>query len=84
MIEKSKRLEKILVRRSDMTGTIPEFVGEFANLTHLQLDGVKFTGSLPLSVFGLKKLISLSLGGPKIELQLPTQLGDLTSLCKCI
>ena len=65
---------------NNMTGSIPEALGDLEQLTYLNLGGNQLEGSIPEAMGDLKQLQYLQLGGDRIEGSIPQALAGLDQL----
>ena len=75
-----KRVTKLYLYASGLTGTIPTQVGDLTGLTELNLSWNQLTGTIPTQVGSLTKLTKLYLYGNRLTGSIPTQVGALTKL----
>ncbi|GKD79013.1 MDIS1-interacting receptor like kinase 2-like protein, partial [Tanacetum coccineum] len=73
-------LERFIIDRCHLEGSIPEQIGMLSNLAHLSLRGNKLNGTLPVSVTNLTKLVALDLSGNNFTSNIPSQIGNLKNL----
>ncbi|XP_024016702.1 probable LRR receptor-like serine/threonine-protein kinase At1g56130 isoform X1 [Eutrema salsugineum] len=72
-IKEMKSLSILELRNSNLTGTIPFNIGEYSNLTKVDLSFNKLHGPIPASLFNLNQLTHLFLGNNTLNGSLPTQ-----------
>ena len=65
---------------NDLTGSIPEQLGQLTNLQSLNLLGNQLTGPIPEQLGQLTNLQTLYLNGSQLSGPIPEQLGQLTNL----
>ncbi|CAI5498279.1 unnamed protein product [Closterium sp. Naga37s-1] len=65
---------------NNLTGAIPESIGNLTSLQLLSLDSNKLSGSLPVNISALTQLSALSLGNNAITGAVANTLANLTSL----
>jgi len=65
---------------NDLSGSIPEFIWTFTDLTSLNLEVNQFTGSLPPQLGVLTSLEKLNLSNNSLSGSIPTQIGMLQDL----
>ncbi|RID49194.1 hypothetical protein BRARA_H00009 [Brassica rapa] len=68
-----KSLSTLVFRNSNLTGTIPSFIGEFSSLQQVDLSFNKLGGPIPASLFNLSRLTHLFLGNNTLNGPLPSQ-----------
>jgi len=64
----------------NVTGAIPNEIGNLTKLRSLALEGLNLTGELPIEITNLKQLLYLNLGGNQLSGIIPPQLAKLTKL----
>ncbi|KAL3809229.1 hypothetical protein ACHAXA_005277 [Cyclostephanos tholiformis] len=64
----------------DLRGTLPSYVGEFANLASLAVQRTSMSGSMPESMYALSKLTSLRMYGSKFGGEISSDIGALVGL----
>ncbi|KAL1221495.1 putative LRR receptor-like serine/threonine-protein kinase [Cardamine amara subsp. amara] len=72
-IKDMKSLSTLVLRNSNLTGTIPSNIGEYSSLQQVDLRFNKLHGSIPASLFNLSGLTHLFLGNNTLNGSLPTQ-----------
>ncbi|KAF8052553.1 hypothetical protein N665_1545s0001, partial [Sinapis alba] len=72
-IKDMKSLSILVLRNSNLTGTIPSNIAEYSSLQQVDLSFNKLSGPIPDSIFNLKKLTHLFLGNNTLNGSLPTQ-----------
>ena len=65
---------------NQLTGSIPETIGNLSKLKVLVLSGNKFTGSIPKSIGKLNNLERLFLNYNQFSGEIPAEIGELDSL----
>ncbi|XP_030946980.1 probable leucine-rich repeat receptor-like protein kinase At5g49770 isoform X3 [Quercus lobata] len=65
---------------TNLTGTLPQEIGNLKKLQTLSLMGCGFTGPIPSTIGSLQQLISLSLNSNKFTGQIPNSIGTLSNL----
>ena len=65
---------------NNLTGSIPESIGNLGSLKTLLLDGNQLTGPIPASIGNLSSLNNLSLGSNQLTGSIPASIGNLRSL----
>ncbi|XP_073133788.1 receptor-like protein EIX1 [Henckelia pumila] len=73
-------LELLTVRANQLSGLLPEQLGEFKNLQSLDLGNNSFTGSIPANLGNLSSLTTLRLDNNRLTGDLPLSFGRLFSL----
>ncbi|PIN26016.1 Serine/threonine protein kinase [Handroanthus impetiginosus] len=76
----SSTLENFLASKSKIQGKIPEEIGNLSSLANLRLSYNEFTGYIPKTVIGLRKLQQLHLRNNKIRGFIPDEICSLESL----
>jgi len=66
--------------RNNLSGTIPEEIGNLTQLTRLYLTWNKFTGSIPTEIGNLSNLLSLQIEHNQLTGSIPIEIGNLTQL----
>ena len=75
-----KRVTRLILRESDMRGSIPPELGRLSELTHLDLRRNLLNGEIPGELGQLTKLVALDLHGNRLEGPIPPELGRLSDL----
>ena len=75
-----KRVTRLELELTGLTGDIPAELGNLSNLETLRLHGNQLTGDIPTELGNLSNLQGLSLGGNQLTGEIPTELGDLSNL----
>ena len=65
---------------NELTGSIPEALGQLNNLQNLRLNGNQLTGSIPETIGQLKNLQDLYLNGNQLTGSIPETIGQLKNL----
>lgn len=73
-------LQKLYLYGNNLTGPVPESIGDLPRLQELALHENKISGSIPSTIGSLKKLKSLLLYSNQISGTIPFSLGNLTNL----
>jgi len=73
-------LTELYLSDNQLTGEIPESVGDLTSLTTLNLLDNQLTGEIPESVGDLTSLTKLYLSGNQLTGEIPSEIGNLTSL----
>ncbi|GJY54035.1 MDIS1-interacting receptor like kinase 2-like protein [Tanacetum coccineum] len=73
-------LERFIIDRCHLEGSIPEQIGMLSNLAHLSLRGTNLNGTLPVSITNLTKLVELDLSRNNFKSTIPSQIGNLKNL----
>uniref|UniRef100_A0A0D9VDR1 Receptor kinase-like protein Xa21 n=1 Tax=Leersia perrieri TaxID=77586 RepID=A0A0D9VDR1_9ORYZ len=76
----STQLEYFGIANNNITGTIPESVGNLVNLEELDMENNLLKGTIPSSLGNLKKLNRLSLSNNIFSGSIPVTLGNLNKL----
>jgi Leucine-rich repeat (LRR) protein len=71
---------KLLLQSCDLTGSIPDSIGNLVNLQHLHLYSNNLTGSIPDSVGNLVDLTTLGLNSNNLSGSIPDSIGNLVNL----
>ncbi|KAL4345359.1 hypothetical protein AHAS_Ahas11G0270500 [Arachis hypogaea] len=81
MIRQCSKLYELRLLENFLTGSIPEEIGDLAELqVILDLSKNRFTGEIPSSLGNLMKLERLNLSFNQLQSKVPSSLGKLTSL----
>ncbi|XP_075651400.1 leucine-rich repeat receptor protein kinase HPCA1-like isoform X2 [Castanea sativa] len=64
----------------NITGPLPNSIGNLMNLINVNLIGCSFSGSIPDTIGNLQKLITLSLNNNNFSGHIPTSIGRLSNL----
>jgi len=72
------KLEKLIIRRTQLSGPIPAELGNLTNLTVLTLSWNQLSGSIPPELGDLSNLTDLGLYGNQLTGPIPPELGNLT------
>ena len=75
-----RRVTRLDLGRSGLTGKIPPELGELSALTDLYLSGNRLTGEIPSELGQLSELVWLFLHGNRLSGEIPSELGGLTNL----
>ncbi|KAH7657409.1 Non-specific serine/threonine protein kinase protein, partial [Dioscorea alata] len=76
----STQLQWLSMENNQITGSIPEEMGRYINLTVLLMHDNLLTGSIPASIGRLQSLHRLSLSENRFSGEIPSSLGNLTQL----
>ncbi|GLT86867.1 hypothetical protein SLE2022_049800 [Rubroshorea leprosula] len=76
----STALKFFSISNNQISGKIPEGIGNLIGLTYLQLDTNYLRGEIPSSIVKLEKLSILALGQNRISGPIPSSLGNITQL----
>ncbi|CAM8995606.1 unnamed protein product [Rhodiola kirilowii] len=74
------KLRLFTIRNNQITGHIPERIGELSGLSWVNFGGNIFTGTIPTSIGKLTKLSLLTLGRNNLHGEIPSSIGNLTNL----
>ena len=74
------RVARLDIERNQLTGEIPEELGNLSNLVHLRLYNNQLTGEIPAELGSLSSLERLHLGSNQLTGEIPAELGSLSSL----
>ena len=74
------RVTKLVLPRNDLSGEMPEELGQLRRLTHLVLWDNDLRGEIPEDLGDLSELICLLLWGNDLDGEIPSSLGDLANL----
>jgi len=72
--------EHFASRNPDLTGSLPNFIGDLENLGSLNLSGNSLTGSIPTTFGNLYNMQQLWLNDNSLTGQIPTELNRLVAL----
>ncbi len=79
-INHAGRVERLILWRNQLAGSIPPEIGNLTSLTSLELGRNALSGSIPPELGNLTSLTSLSLGGNRLVGSIPPEIGNLTGL----
>ncbi|KAK1313168.1 Polygalacturonase inhibitor 1 [Acorus calamus] len=79
-LTKLRRLRFLTVKFANLSGPVPDFLGEMTNLESLDLSFNSLSGSIPPSLGALTKLGGLRLDRNRLTGPIPDSLGRLTQL----
>lgn len=65
---------------NNLTGTLPDCIGDFKYLSVLSLEGNQLTGKLPASIGNLRNLLNLRVGANALSGSIPESIGNLKQL----
>ena len=74
------RVTHLALFGNELTGTIPEKLGDLSNLTSLSLRNNQLTGTIPSALGDLSNLQYLYLNDNELTGTIPEELGDLSNL----
>jgi len=74
------RVRWIFLDDNNLTGTIPDGIGELAELVSLDLANNNLTGSIPETLGDARNLVELILRWNKLSKHIPPELGQLNNL----
>ncbi|KAF3449526.1 hypothetical protein FNV43_RR10255 [Rhamnella rubrinervis] len=80
----SRKLRIIATGRNQISGNIPDGIGNLVNMWTLALEKNQLTGSIPSSIGKLRNMYSLYLNHNKLSNTIPSSLGNLTLLSELI
>lgn len=75
-----KRVTRLSLSQSRLSGTIPVELSELTALVSLNLNGNRLTGKIPAELGQLSNLAALHLQDNRLEGRIPPELGQLTNL----
>ena len=78
--ESSGRVDRLILHRNNLTGSIPRELGSLASLKQLWLFDNRLTGPIPVELGSLTSLEELQLSSNSLTGPIPAELGNLTSL----
>ena len=70
----------IILSKHNLHGSLPNSIGEFSYLQHLQLDSNIVSGTLPATIGNLSRLISINLDNNFISGTIPADFGKLLNM----
>ncbi|KAH7854047.1 hypothetical protein Vadar_009475 [Vaccinium darrowii] len=73
-------LEMLILSSNEITGALPDWLGQFNHLKYLDLSRNSLSGSIPQSLGTLSALGELNLRGNQLSGAIPVSLGQLSSL----
>ncbi|CAN1234904.1 LRR receptor-like serine/threonine-protein kinase RGI1 [Linum perenne] len=73
-------LSEFLLSENQISGTIPEFIGNFSGLKQLELDNNFFNGEVPYSIGKLSQLSLFYAWNNQLKGKIPEQLGNCVKL----
>ncbi|KAH7854375.1 hypothetical protein Vadar_013072 [Vaccinium darrowii] len=73
-------LEMLILSSNEITGALPDWLGQFDHLKYLDLSSNSFSGSIPRSLGTLSVLGELYISGNQLSGTIPVSLGQLSSL----
>ncbi|XP_015692370.1 probable LRR receptor-like serine/threonine-protein kinase At3g47570 [Oryza brachyantha] len=76
----STHLETLKFGGNQISGTIPDAIGNFINLTLLEINSNMLSGKIPQTIGNLRKLFILNLSVNKLSGQIPSSIGNLSQL----
>ncbi len=74
------RVTRLILRDSQLRGSLPRELGNLAELSHLDLRNNRLNGEIPAELGRLSKLVILDLHGNDLEGPIPPELGELSDL----
>lgn len=75
-----KRIGSLFLYNNNLSGVIPDEIGNLECLESLHFDGNNLAGSIPESIGNLKRLKELFLSNNKLEGSIPNNIGNLINL----
>ncbi|KAH7667709.1 Non-specific serine/threonine protein kinase protein [Dioscorea alata] len=75
-----RNLNELSFRDSSLRGPLPDWLGEFKNLTFLDLSNNSFNNSIPAAIGRLSKLQKLSISSSALNGSIPESFGRLSGL----
>ncbi|OWM85899.1 LRR receptor-like serine/threonine-protein kinase [Punica granatum] len=75
-----KSLKSLVLSSTNLTGTVPRELGDYAELRLIDLSDNALSGEIPPEICGLRNLRSLSLNSNSLEGGIPSCIGNLSSL----
>ena len=83
-VDDEGRVVHLNLGNNNLTGRIPEELGNLANLTRLILEGNQLSGPIPPELGNLANLTRLILEGNQLSGPIPPELGNLANLTRLI
>ena len=77
---KPGRVTRLILRESELSGTIPPELGQLSRLTRLDLHGNRLKGTIPSELGQLSNLEVLHLHNNELSGAIPSELGNLSRL----
>ena len=65
---------------NNLSGSMPQEIGDLVNLTTLYLQGNQLSGAIPPSIGNLNNLIDIDFNSNQLSGNIPSQLGNLSSI----
>ena len=81
-IGQSGRVVNVLLYGNNLSGELPQELGNLSALYTLHLSRNRLTGEIPSSIGNLTSLTNLSLGDNRLTGAIPSSIGNLTSLTR--
>ena len=78
------RVTRVLLRRNNLSGSLPPEVFNLTQLQHLYLEGNHLSGSIPSGVDNLTRLEVLSIHDNALTGSIPSEVGNLTGLTQIL
>ena len=76
----NNKVEQIRLSNNNLTGTLPEEIGDFNDLKNIDVKGNQISGSIPSTIGKLTELTNLWLRGNQLTGPIPVEIGDMVSL----
>ncbi|MBL7796049.1 MAG: hypothetical protein JNJ90_06040 [Saprospiraceae bacterium] len=76
----SGRVVSLVLNNNNLSGPLPNEIGNLTELSGIDFQGNQITGSIPSSIGNLTKMEYLNLGGNLLSGSIPSSIGNLTNL----
>jgi Leucine-rich repeat (LRR) protein len=76
-------LQYLVLGTNDLTGQIPDSIGNLTSLTYLRLENNKLNGTIPEAIGKIVSLQSLYLDRNDLSGPIPKNIGNLVNLISC-